>query len=161
MKKLVSLLLVMSVILSMSVVAFADENTDDYTNGTAVIYGDDDDEIAEMGTQAYEITVPALMSPGESGTVAVTGTWASVSTLTVSASETVEMQCNLSDNSKTLAVTFAGIESAGSDIEEMSLTAGITVADWSEAVTAPLFGEWSGTITYTAAFEDGLSEDEG
>ena len=67
MKKIISLLLVGIMALSMIPTALA---TTDYSNGTEVKY-------EGQGAAQYTITVPALLAPEGSGTVTLSGTWAS------------------------------------------------------------------------------------
>lgn len=168
MKKIVSLGLAGLMLVSMIPTAFAaevtdtwtqDTNADEYILGTLVVYGDDADEInGGTGAEAYTVTVPASMNPGGSAKVTATGAWASNRKLVVTASESVTLGCDISTDKKTLNVTFAGIEAAGSNIAEMDVEAAIAVEGWADAdqnnIAAPLFGEWSGTITYEAGIVD-------
>ena len=102
------------------------------------------------GTEGYQITVPATLAPGASGTVTVEGTWASNRVLNVTADDMVTLT-NSIDNSltKELTVTFAGISKAGSNTVAIKTTdegafATVSVSE----ITNALFGTWSGTFYY-------------
>ena len=101
-----------------------------------------------VGTESYTITVPASLTPGESGDVSVSGTWATNRKLTVTAPSTVTLTNSInSSDTKTLAVTFDGIAKTGDNTVGVSETKTISVADISDA----LFGTWSGVISYTVS----------
>ena len=101
-----------------------------------------------VGTESYTVTVPASLTPGESGDVSVSGTWATNRKLTVTAPSTVTLTNSInSSDTKTLAVTFDGIEVTGDNTVGVSETKTITIADISDA----LFGTWSGVISYTVS----------
>lgn len=110
-------------------------------------------QVEYIGTasEAYTITVPALLAPGGSGTVTLEGTWASDKTVKVTADTEVVLtnSINAADQ-KTLAVTFAGIEKAGSNTESQTFTEAVTVADIQDA----LFGTWSGKFNYNVEIAD-------
>lgn len=136
MKKILSLLLVGIMVVSMVPTAFA---TTDYSNGTQVEY-------TATGSEAYTITVPAQLAPSGSGTVTLSGTWASDRKVTVTAGKTVTLvnSINAADT-KTLDVTFAGISKAGDNTQAKTYTEAVSVA----AMPADaLFGTWSGTFYY-------------
>lgn len=149
MKKILSITLAAVMLLSMIPAAFAAEIGGNWNGGTAVVYGDDADEInAGAGTEAYTVTVPASMNPGDNATVSAEGTLPATKKLVVTTADSVVL--SYSGSEKTLAVTGGDLIMAGSNIEAVSASAAIAVADWSDEVKAPLFGEWAGTITYTA-----------
>lgn len=95
-----SLALALVMVCSLSVTAFAYDTTVTYVG---------------QGTEEYEITVPARLAPGESGTVKVEGTWASNRKLNVTAPNSVTLTCSIDSSTKNLAVTFAGIAKTGSN----------------------------------------------
>ena len=134
MKKFASLLLAMVMAASLAVPAFAE------TQSTTVTY-------TGTGAESYTVTVPATLAPGGSGEVKVQGTWASNRKLTVTAPSSVTLTNSIDSGTKTLAVTFDGIEVTGDNTVAVSETKTITVAD----ITDALFGTWSGTISYTVS----------
>lgn len=138
MKKVLSIVLALAMICSMNVLVFAgDENP---TNkSTQVTY-------TGTGTEAYEITVPSEMTPGTSAEVKVEGTWASNRQLVVESVTGVTLTNNLDKTTKELTVIFPGIILVGSNTNEISKAENITVGE----MTA-LFGDWTGTITYSVA----------
>jgi len=136
MKKIISLLLVAAMAVSVVPMALATTN---YTNGTQVEY-------TATGSEAYTITVPAQLAPSGSGTVTLSGTWASDRKVTVTANETVPLTNSINANDKhTLDITFAGISKAGDNTQARTYTETVSVA----AMPADaLFGTWSGTFYY-------------
>ena len=132
--KFVSLLLAMVMAASLAVPAFAE------TQSTTVTY-------TGTGAESYTVTVPATLAPGGSGEVKVQGTWASNRKLTVTAPSSVTLTNSIDSGTKTLAVTFDGIEVTGDNTVGVSETKTITVAD----ITDALFGTWSGVISYTVS----------
>lgn len=152
MKKTLSLLLVLVMVCSLSMNVFA-ANVD-YTNGTDVSFNgelDNDGDGNPDASEAYTVTVPATMAPGETAAVNASGTWASNRQLVVTADDSVTLtnSINAADQ-KVLAVTFAGIVKAGSNTVAVSATEDLTVADISDA----LFGVWSGTIEYSVEMQN-------
>lgn len=148
MKKILSLGLAGIMMFSALPVAYA-ADTADYTAGTQVSYTADADANRE-----YSITVPALLNPGQSGTVTLKGKWASNETVKVTADATVELTNSINSNDKkVLNITFAGMEKAGDNVEEKTYTENVAVA------TMPadaLFGTWSGRFNYNVEFDDGI-----
>lgn len=57
---------------------------------------------------------------------------------------------SLDNGTKSLGVTFAGINKTGDNIDTISVTENIAVAE----ITNALFGTWSGTIMYSVAMSD-------
>ena len=158
MKKILSLLLVGIMVVSMVPATLATTN---YTNGTDVEYNAaDDDTIGDINgdgqpdnTEYYTVTVPALMAPGASGNVVAQGTWASNRKLTVTADENVVLENSInSADTKTLTVTFPGIELAGSNTAAVTDTKAVSVAGIDNA----LFGTWSGTFYYDVEMVDNV-----
>ena len=142
MKKILSLTLAIMLLVSMIPTAFATTN---YTNGTQVEY------IADADTnREYTITVPALLNPGQSGTVTLKGMWASNETIKVTADATVELTNSINPNDKkVLNIGFNGIEKAGDNTVEKTYTESVSVA----AMPADaLFGIWSGKFNYNVEY---------
>lgn len=154
MKKILSLLLVGIMVISMIPTAWATTN---YTNGTQVQYNaeaDNDNDGQPDHSEAWTVTVPALLEPGASGDVVAQGTWASNRKLVVDAADSVTLANSINTNdTKELVVTFAGIELAGSNTVAVSATEAVGVADIEDA----LFGTWSGIFYYQVGMEDNIS----
>ena len=147
MKKIVSLGLVVVMAMSAMPMAYA---TTAHTNGTQVEYVADAD-----ANRAYTITVPAKMTPklgqAVTGTVTLSGKWASNETVTVIADAEVELTNSINENDKhTLAITFPKMEYAGDNTEAKTYTETVTLA---EMPSAALFGEWTGKFNYTVEFK--------
>ena len=131
MKKILSLLLVGVMALSMIPTAMAADV--DVQQGT---------QVTVVGTGGeYTVTVPATLTPGQTGTVTAKGYWASNETLKVSTPATVEVTDGTQKTN--INISFAGIESAGSDLDEMNIPVDISIDDGGIK-----FGEWTGTIIY-------------
>lgn len=132
MKKILSLTLAALMVVSMVPTAFA-ANVD-YQNGTEVEYTGSRTTINEDGTAShnaeYTITVPALLAPGGSGTVTLAGYWPSDATVKVTADASVDMLNSINNaDKKTLTVTFAGIELAGSNTATVTDNEAVSVSD--------------------------------
>ena len=132
MKKILSLTLAALMVVSMVPTAFA-ANVD-YQNGTEVEYTGRRTTINEDGTAShnaeYTITVPALLAPGGSGTVTLAGYWPSDATVKVTADASVDMLNSINNaDKKTLTVTFAGIELAGSNTATVTDNEAVSVSD--------------------------------
>ena len=154
MKKLISLLMVCAIVLSMSVMTVsATEAGGNWGDGTFVSYNAEDpdgDGVAD-NFEAYTVTVPAMMAPGDTSEVVVAGTWNSARKVIVTADEEVVLENSINpSNTKTLAVTFGTLEKEGDNTAAIEVKKDIEVADIEDA----LFGVWSGTITYTAEIVD-------
>ena len=135
MKKAISFVLAALMLVSAVPTAMA---TNDYTQGTQVVY-------QSSGSEAYTITVPALLSPGESGTVTLSGTWAENRIVTVTADPTVTLKNSIKEtDTKTLNVNFDGISEAGSNTGSQTFTESVSV----DNITNALFGTWSGKFNY-------------
>jgi hypothetical protein len=110
----------------------------DYTNGTLVTY-------TGKGTQEYNVTVPALLKPGQSGVVTLSGTWASDYTVEVISDKTVTLTNDINEEeNKILDIKFNGIKEKGDNFMSQSYTETISITEMSEV----LFGTWSGVINY-------------
>ena len=142
MKKIVSLGLAGLMLVSACPMVYAADV--DYSQGTAVEYVADSDANRE-----YTITVPAKLAPGASGTVTLSGKWASNETVKVTADANVVLTNSINDaDTKTLDVTFLGIEKAGNNNEAKTYTEAVSVAGIDNA----LFGTWSGKFNYNVEF---------
>ena len=140
-----SLFLALVMVCSLSVSAFA------VGNETVITY-------TGAGTEAYTITVPTTLQPGQSGTVKAQGTWATNRTLKVTTANTVTVANSIDGGEKVLDVTFAGIDQAGDNTTSITVSKTISVGDISNA----LFGTCTGVITYNVSIVDnGSSEGEG
>lgn len=155
MKKTLSLLLVLAMVFSLSMNVFA---TTDYTNGTQVSFNgeaDNDGDGNPDASEAYTVTVPAVMAPGDTATVIAEGTWASNRQLVVTADDTVTLTNSInSADQKVLDVTFAGIVKAGSNTAAVSDSAELSIANIENA----LFGTWSGLIEYDVEMQNIVTE---
>ena len=142
MKRIFSLLLVIAMVLTIIPTSYA--KTSPYDEGTLVRYHGQADEL-------YTITVPALLLPGNSGTVTLSGTWASDRVVSVTADEDVILTNSLkADDQKVLNVNFAGIEEQGSNTKSLTFSESVSV----DAITNAIFGVWSGTFYYNVSIED-------
>lgn len=139
MKKLMSISLAVMLLLSTTLISFG--SSVDHTSGTEVTY-------VGAATEQYTVTVPAELEPGEEGEVVVEGTWASNHTIKVTADDTVTLTNSIDGDTKTLDITFADIEQAGSNTEYITVTKPISVANIEDA----LFGTWSGEFYYNVSF---------
>ena len=135
MKKVISFVLAALMLVSAVPTALA---TNDYTAGTRVEY-------TANGNESYTITVPALLAPGGSGTVTLSGTWADNRIITVTADPTVTLKNSIKEtDTKTLNVNFDGISEAGSNTGSQTFTESVSV----DNITNALFGTWSGKFNY-------------
>ena len=139
MKKFASLLLALTMLCSLSVSAFAAHTTTVTYTGTS--------------SESYTLTVPASLTPGASGEVKASGTWASNRTLVVTAPDTVTLTNDIDGGTKTLDVTFDGINQAGNDTVAQTVTKNISVGNISNA----LFGTWTGTIVYDVSMGNNVA----
>lgn len=151
MKKILSLTLAALMVVSMVPTAFAADV--DYQNGTEVEYTGSRTTVNADGTEThnaeYTITVPALLAPGGSGTVTLTGYWPSDATVKVTADASVDMLNSINNaDKKTLTVTFAGIELAGSNTATVTDNEAVSVSD----ISAALFGTWAGKFNYNVEY---------
>lgn len=137
MKRILSLALAAVMAISAVPMAYATD-TNDHSQGTQVVF-------EATATEAYTITVPALLAPGGSGTVTLAGTWADNRIVTVTADPTVTLTNSIkADDTKTLAVNFDGISEAGSNTAAQTFTQAVSV----NGITDALFGTWSGKFNY-------------
>lgn len=143
-KRLFSLFLSIIMLFSLSLNVFAEEN-----HMTDVTY------IGE-GTEWYKLTVPAELSPGETGTVILEGCWPSDRKVVVTADETVDLQNDINDTIKTLDIEFNSIQQPGDNYNEIYTTEEISVAD----IENVLFGDWSGRFYYNVDWTDNDNEND-
>ena len=154
MKKILSLALAGVMMFSALPVAYAADV--DYKTGTAVSYdaeADNNGDGVADHSEAWTVTVPAQLAPGESGNVVASGTWASNRKLVVGLTEnkvTLKNSINAADT-KDLALTFENIALAGSNTAAVSATKAVSVAEMPDDA---LFGTWSGTFTYNVEMQD-------
>lgn len=138
MKRIFSLLLVTLMVVSAVPAAFATLNENDYKAGTKVEYNAANNEI-------YTITVPAKLSPGDSGFVTIQGQWASYRTISVTADKTVTLTNSINPlDTKDLSVLFDGINMMGSNTQQLQQSQPISVNNISNAI----FGVWNGKFNY-------------
>lgn len=143
MKKIFSLLLAALMLVSAMPVAYAADVN--YDQGTKVEY-------TAANAEAYSITVPAALAPGQGGTVTLQGTWPSNKTIFVTADETVTLKNSINAaDTKTLAIDFdGGISASGNNETEQTIEKEISVAAMPEDA---IFGTWSGTFYYNVESE--------
>ena len=135
-KQLTSILLAGIMILGLCVPAFADEGTGGQSTNV---------EYTALNNESYLLTVPANMTPGETGNVSLTGSWPSTRTMKVTADANVVLtnSINAADK-KTLTISFNEIALAGNNNETVSATGEVSVQD----ITNANFGEWTGRFSY-------------
>lgn len=143
MKRIISLILVLSLMLSFSSFVFAD-NT--YTSNseedpsTIVSYKGKD-----ISDASYMITVPSLLKPGQSGDVTLEGSWPSSMTVNVTAEKEVELTNSIDNKTKILTVNFKGISQIGNNTSPITdVIEPVSV----ETISNALFGVWSGHFNY-------------
>ncbi len=182
MKKLVSMVLAVLMILSLSTVIFAAETklstsvtatgsqnpTENLTNGFVDQDGDttDKDDTKYVGSDGsdYYITVPATLSTkGQAGTITIAGVWPTGSTLEFTTSDTVILtNQSVSETPKVLDVTIKEGDTALTANENKYT---ISLAGDSKATTKfnkqysisveewnPALGNWTGTIEYAVKY---------
>lgn len=132
MKKILSLTLAVMLLVSAIPTAFAAE-TQDYSLGTAVT-------VTGAGGD-YTVTVPATLTPGQTGTVTASGYWSSDEVLYVTVPSTVEVRNG--SQTANINVSFDGIKANGNYIEGMNIPVNISIDNG-----GILFGEWTGIIEY-------------
>lgn len=114
------------------------------------------------GEEVYTVSVPAFLAPGGSGNVTVSGTWPYNKKVTVSAAPDVVLTNSiLSSDTKTLKVSFAGINKTGNNTKDITANDdGCTVAVSVANIENALFGTWEGTFNYNVGISDAGSEEE-
>lgn len=133
MKKSISLILILCCMLS-ALSAYA---VNEDSAATKVVYNG-------SGESYYELDVPSKMSPGDSGTVSLTGTWEASRVIKVTSDWDVAMR-NKSDGEEIyLDVFFDGIKAFGDNVNEISVSEDIYV-DYMGDI---FFGVWNGVFNY-------------
>lgn len=133
MKKSISLILILCCLFSaISVYAVNDESA-----FTRVAYDG-------TGTSYYELEVPSKMSPGDSGTVSLMGTWEASRVIKVTSDWEVVMHNETKDDEVILDIYFDGINAFGDNVNEISVSKSIDV-DYMDYI---LFGTWNGVFNY-------------
>ena len=148
MKKLISLLLVCTMVLSLGVVVFAEGEEPEYQ--TEVTYsGKYSGGGGTGGTEEYTLEVPeTIEAGGDAKAVKLTGHWPANRQVVVDAEDTVTL--SYSGSSETVNVNFAGITKVGSNVSELEVTENISVDEPNNAY----FGDWKGVFSYTAKIEN-------
>lgn len=96
------------------------------------------------GTEQYTLTVPASMSPGQTATVKLEGTWASNRKIIVKADSSVVVTNDLDGSTNTINITFPNLEEIGDNEKAISKTQNISLSNMDG-----LFGTWTGSFNYT------------
>lgn len=154
MKKMLCLALALVMALSLAIPAMAVVTNGSSDSTTTVTF--DASTGGEGGgavqTENWTVTVPATMAPGGSSVVSTEGNWSAARKLVVSIDGNKKVTMTCGSDSIDLAITFDGISRSGSNTAAMSKEdETISIANWT---TTPLFGTWTGTITYSAAMQD-------
>lgn len=93
--------------------------------------------------QEFSISVPAVLAPGGSGDVTLSGTWEKSKTYTLTTDSSVELTCDIDGDTQTLSISFPGITLQGGD-DAVSATEQVRVGD----ITDAIFGTWTGVFEY-------------
>ena len=144
MKKILSLALVIVLFISAIPVCFAiqtEGNDVSVENGTDVLLQ------GKYASSTYVITVPAQLSPGESGHVHVQGAWSENETLSISCPDKVVLTNTKNGNTIDVSVMFDGLNQGGNLYEEFDVSLNISI----ENVTV-MFGTWTGHLDYEVSF---------
>ena len=146
-KKLLSMLLALTLCFSVSLTSYAEEKT------TIVTY-------TAPGIEQYEVTVPATLEPDSTTTIEIEGTWASNRELVITAPETVTMVSNITGDEEVLNVTISNSDKnvvvvEGDNRAEVTSSTNLSVSSMPSDI---LFGTYTGTITYNISIEDSLMD---
>lgn len=106
------------------------------------VFASTDTEFELLGNETWNLTVPAQLMPGETGSITLEGNLDNGQQINVSADSTVTLESDLGD-SQTLDIYFDGLSVVGTDGKYISETSAIEVADMSA-----LFGMWTGAFRY-------------
>lgn len=170
MKKMLCLVLALVMALSLAIPAMADNGITNGSEGTTttVTYtpaGEttDPEDPTKPGTgetvqETWTVSVPASVEVGDTGTVSVSGNLRTGSKLTVAIDSsnvfegTKKVAMKNGEATKYLSLTFADLVVNGSNAAAVSGSGTVIVGNWGEEGydAAPVFGTWTGTITYTA-----------
>lgn len=154
MKKMLCLALALVMALSLAIPAMAAVTNGSSGSTTTVTFDASTGGEGGGAVQAenWTVTVPATMAPGGSDVVSTEGNWSATRMLVVGISGEKKVTMTCGSDSIDLTITFGGISRSGSNIAAMSKSnENISIANWT---TAPLFGTWTGTITYSAAMQN-------
>ncbi len=137
-KKICSLLMAVLLIFNMPLFSYTS-----LAESTTVRYTSNPDSY-------YELSVPAVMAPGDYATITVTGKWGSSKQISVTADESVTLANDTDDEEITLPIYFEGILEAGSDSSEVSASNELHI----EEIGDVPFGTWEGIFEYTVDFTE-------
>ncbi len=142
MKKFLTILVALCMVVTMSVTSFAAEK-----KTTEVTYLASENDGVDSAT--WNITVPATLKSGTECEIAVEGSWAPYNILCVTADKNVNMYLDGNEKSDyaVVPVTYNAISLAGSYEESVSATSKVTV-DADKSMNNIKFGEWVGTLTF-------------
>ena len=149
MKKVISVILSVATLLSIVAMPMAVQTG----GGEGNVPADTGTDVVLSGKYAeayYQVTVPATMSPGDSGQVKVVGAWEPSQTLKVTCPNKVTL--TYGDQTLDVGITFEGIEQAGSLLDEFSITKDISVEN-----KTVMFGTWTGKIVYNVEIVEFIS----
>ena len=124
----------------------------DYTSALGDI-GSDSEEYETIvsytgeGVSFYEISVPAYLTPGESGEIELEGSWPTTQVIEITAPSTVILTNNLDGGKKVLDVDFEGIYQIGDNEDSIYVSEPIYI----ESITRALFGTWTGSSVYSVS----------
>ena len=123
------------------------EEAQDYTSGTQVEY------IANEN-MSYQITVPALLNPGQSGKVTLSGLWPSNKQVVVTADKQVKLVNSINQNDfKVLNVLFPTMRKSGNNTTTQTYQQDVQVEEMSSSA---LFGTWAGHFNYNVEMTDNI-----
>jgi hypothetical protein len=137
MKKSLIFIVSLFICLYIGYVSYADEY------GTEV-------EFVASNQSEYSITVPAKLTPktgqSVSGTVSLSGRWASNETVEITADESVVLANSLNPlNTRELDITLSDMSYSGNDTSASSYTGTVTISAMPNDI---LFGTWTGKFNY-------------
>lgn len=127
---------------------------DDEDNTDVIASEDDQISVYATGTTSenWELSVPAELSSGESGVVALSGAWPANKIMNITCDSNVVLTSNIDKNDTIdVGITFSGLSLKGSNSSNVSGTGNIIVANIDGST---LFGSWGGSIKYYIGSED-------
>ena len=146
MKKIISLSMVVLSLLSTMSIAYA-TTTYNQNNADEAHTNISLSPAPRAVWESYQVTVPSELSPGDTGTISVSGSWNSEQILTVSCPDKVTL--NYKDQYLDVHVDFEGISVQGSDTKAITAeTEGATKNIHIEDATV-MFGNWTGVLDYS------------
>ncbi len=148
MKKILAVLLVLSMAVAMSVPALAAETkTTDITYSASANGGSDD--------ATWTVTVPSSLVAGQSGEVKAEGIWSPSDILSVTADKKVNMYLdgNAEADYAVVPVTYNAIALSGSYAGTVTMTEAVTV-DAENTMSDIKFGAWKGVLTFYISLDD-------